>query len=208
MFNIKLKGIYKNENQLSKGNLHKNSIMFDEPNSISESFLKGFLISTPFFILAIIACYLKIKTNNIFSLSFFKDNLDLIAISTCLSSLINLFIHEFLHAVCFPKDKIKELWLKPNELSAFIYCTAPLKKARFIWLCLCPNIILGLLPLLLWFIETFDFNKTLSLFMLIISFLNLLCGIGDYYNTYLVIRQVPKNALVQTHGLKAYWFIP
>ena len=99
--------------------------MFDEPNSISESFLKGFLISTPFFILAIIACYLKIKTNNIFSLSFFKDNLDLIAISTCLSSLINLFIHEFLHAVCFPKDKIKELWLKPNELSAFIYCTAP-----------------------------------------------------------------------------------
>ena len=32
--------------------------------------------------------------------------------------------------------------------------------------------------------------------------------IGDYYNTYLVIRQVPKNALVQTHGLKAYWFIP
>lgn len=44
--------------------------------------------------------------------------------------------------------------------------------------------------------------------MLIISFLNLLCEIGDYYNTYLVIRQVPKNALVQTHGLKAYWFIP
>ena len=119
-----------------------------------------------------------------------------------------VFIHEFLHAICFPKDKIKELWLKPNELSAFIYCTAPLKKARFIWLCLCPNIILGLLPLLLWFIGTFDFNKTLSLFMLIISFLNLLCGIGDYYNTYLVIRQVPKNALVQTHGLKAYWFIP
>ena len=96
MFNIKLKGIYKNENQLSKGNLHKNSIMCDEPNSISESFLKGFLISTPFFILAIIACYLKIKTNNIFSLSFFKDNLDLIAISTCLSSLINLFIPLFL----------------------------------------------------------------------------------------------------------------
>ena len=74
MFNIKLKGIYKNENQLLKGNLHKNSIMFDEPNSISESFLKGFLISTPFFILAIIACYLKIKTNNIFSLSISLNN--------------------------------------------------------------------------------------------------------------------------------------
>ena len=146
-------------------------------------------------------CLMPITENSKESQTKMKN----IALST---SLINLFIHEFLHAVCFPKDKIKELWLKPNELSAFIYCTAPLKKARFIWLCLCPNIILGLLPLLLWFIGTFDFNKTLSLFMLIISFLNLLCGIGDYYNTYLVIRQVPKNALVQTHGLKAYWFIP
>lgn len=72
MFNIKLKGIYKNENQLLKGNLHKNSIMFDEPNSISESFLKGFLISTPFFILAIIACYLKIKLTIFFHYLFLK----------------------------------------------------------------------------------------------------------------------------------------
>lgn len=91
-------------------------------------------------------------------------------------------------------------------MAAFIYCNAPVKKAKFIWICLCPNVILGAFPYILWLIGIFDFNETLSLYILILSFLNLLSGVGDYYNVYLAINQVPNKSYIQNYGIHSYWF--
>ena len=135
-----------------------------------------------------------------------KENISTIIIISSLISILTLFIHEILHALAFPFKSVKELWIKPNEMAAFIYCNAPVKKSKFIWMCLCPNVILGVFPYILWLIGVFDFNETLSLYILILSFLNLLSGIGDYYNVYLAIKQVPNNSYVQNYGFHSYWF--
>ena len=206
MINLKYKGLYKNENQLLNGVLNKDAIIFEEPNNITEVFLKGFLLTSPFFALLIVISYIKIQSANLFSYYFIKENISTIIIISSLISILTLFIHEILHALAFPFKSQKELWIKPNEMAAFIYCNTPLKKSKFIWMCLCPNVILGVFPYILWLIGVFDFNKTLSLYILILSFLNLLSGIGDYYNVYLAIKQVPNNSYVQNYGFHSYWF--
>ena len=206
MINLKYKGIYKNENQLLNGVLNKDAIMFEEPNNITEVFIRGFLLTSPFFALLIVMSYIKIQSANLFSYYFIKENISTIIIISSLISILTLFIHEILHALAFPFKSQKELWIKPNEMAAFIYCNAPVKKAKFIWICLCPNVILGAFPYMLWLIGIFDFNETLSLYILILSFLNLLGGIGDYYNVYSAIKQVPNNSYVQNYGFHSYWF--
>lgn len=206
MINLKYKGIYKNENQLLNGVLNKDAIMFEEPNNITGLFLRGFLLTSPFFALLIIMSYIKIQSANLFSYYFIKENISTIIIISSLISVLTLFIHEILHALAFPFKSQKELWIKPNEMAAFIYCNAPVKKSKFIWICLCPNVILGAFPYMLWLIGVFDFNETLSLYILILSFLNLLSGIGDYYNVYLTIKQVPNNSYIQNYGFHSYWF--
>ena len=206
MINLKYKGIYKNENQLLNGVLNKDAIMFEEPNNITGLFLRGFLLTSPLFALLIIMSYIKIQSANLFSYYFIKENISTIIIISSLISILTLFIHEILHALAFPFKSVKELWIKPNEMAAFIYCNAPVKKSKFIWMCLCPNVILGVFPYILWLIGVFDFNKTLSLYILILSFLNLSIGIGDYYNVYLTIKQVPNNSYIQNYGFHSYWF--
>ena len=206
MINLKYKGIYKNENQLLNGVLNKDAIMFEEPNNITGLFLRGFLLTSPFFALLIVISYIKIQSANLFSYYFIKENFSTIIIISSLISVLTLFIHEILHALTFPFKSQKELWIKPNEMAAFIYCNAPVKKSKFIWICLCPNVILGAFPYMLWLIGVFDFNETLSLYILILSFLNLLSGIGDYYNVYLTIKQVPNNSYIQNYGFHSYWF--
>ena len=206
MINLKYKGIYKNENQLLNGVLNKDALMFEEPNNITEVFIRGFLLTCPLFALLIVISYIKIQSANLFSYDFIKENFCTIFIVTSLIHMIMVFIHEILHALAFPFKSVKELWIKPNEMAAFIYCNAPVKKAKFIWICLCPNVILGAFPYMLWLIGIFDFNETLSLYILILSFLNLLGGIGDYYNVYSAIKQVPNNSYVQNYGFHSYWF--
>ena len=55
MFNIKFKGKYKNEDQLTKAQLPSDAVIFKEPNSITGVALLGGLISLP---IIVILCYL------------------------------------------------------------------------------------------------------------------------------------------------------
>nr|WP_243176859.1 DUF3267 domain-containing protein [Clostridium gasigenes] len=122
-------------------------------------------------------------------------------------SIVSLIVHEFLHAFSYPKNVVKEIWVKPDELAAFVYCNAPVSKKKFIWIVLCPNVVLGFIPYVLWIQGVFDFNPLVSHAIIIFAMMNIISGIGDYLNFYLTIKQVPKNALVQNYGFHTYWFL-
>ena len=96
MINLKYKGIYKNENQLLNGVLNKDAIMFEEPNNITEVFIRGFLLTSPLFALLIIMSYIKIQSANLFSYYFIKENISTI--------IINIFIF-----INFIVDKCRKL---------------------------------------------------------------------------------------------------
>lgn len=197
MFNIKYKGKYKDESQLKKGALQPNAVIFKEPNSISGAFLKGALISSPIIVVITIALVLKIGSIKNFTLN-------IVFLATMLSFILSFF-HEVIHAVCFPKEAEKEIWTKFNEGALFVYCSEPLPKKKFIWMCFAPNLILGYIPFILFIIGIFDFNRSISNLVGISSWIMIVSGIGDYLNIYNTIKQVPKNADVFNYGFHSYW---
>ncbi|MCL1787401.1 MAG: DUF3267 domain-containing protein [Defluviitaleaceae bacterium] len=82
----------------------------------------------------------------------------------------------------------------------------PISKARFIWLSLFPNIVLGWLPLAVW--AFMPFHPVLSNGLFVFGMLATVCGAGDYYNAYNAARQMPKGSMQQLSGMNSYWFMP
>lgn len=207
MYNIKYMGKYKNESQILTGTLPTQAIKYNEPDNVTSAFLKGGLISLPIIVILIALIIIKIQIENISFENIKGSNLYISTMIAIGLSIVFLFVHEFLHAFCFPQNVIKEIWFNQNELAMFVYCSAPISKKNFIWIVLCPNVVLGFIPYILWILGVFDFNLLVSLAVIIFAMMNVICGIGDYLNFYLTIKQVPKNALVQNYEFHTYWFL-
>lgn len=103
-----------------------------------------------------------------------------------LGSIVIIFPHELLHALCFKKDVYLYTNLKQGML--FVIGTETMSKGRFIFMSMLPNIIFGIVPYVIGMICTS-------------------MGAGDYYNVFNAIRQVPKNARVYMSGMRSYWYV-
>lgn len=116
----------------------------------------------------------------------------------CVTSMLVIFPHELLHAVCF-KDEVY-LYTDFKRGMAFVMGLEVMSKSRFVILSLFPNLVFGVLPFVLWLI----FPKIVFL-----GFFGALClsqGAGDYMNVYNCLTQVPKGAKVYMSGYHSYWF--
>jgi hypothetical protein len=195
------KGKYVNEEQLPKGVLPENAVKFIEPETPKELKRKALLFVIPAVALIFIITVLSflIHENRKIELDFFTY-----VISTVLY-ISAILPHEILHGVCFGKDAEVELYYSIKNMMAFVVCTEPVSKARFIWLCLCPNVVLGWLPLLLW--AVLPGIKLVSGVLYIFSIFMIISGIGDYLNVYNAAKQMPKGSYQQLSGFHSYWFV-
>ena len=112
--------------------------------------------------------------------------------------LLTLFPHEFLHAVCFKEDV--DMYLVDG--GAFVCGTETMSKFRFIFMSLLPNIIFGFIPFAVFFILP---NMT------ILGTLGVVCismGVGDYYNVFNALIQMPKGARCFMEKQNSYWYMP
>lgn len=198
MFNIKFKGKFRDESQLKKRKLPLNSTMFKEPDSMMGVFFVGMIISLPIIVLISIGFIYKIG-------SFKKLKVSYIIISIILTMIL-LYLHELIHAICFPTKVEKEIWIKPNEGALFVYCNEAVSKKRFIWICIAPNLILGVIPFMGFLFGLFDFNDFIKCVIGIISWIMITSGIGDYLNIYNALRQVPKKAYIINNGFNSFWY--
>lgn len=108
-------------------------------------------------------------------------------------------IHELLHAICYKKDVYYYNYLSQGLV--FVVGTEDMSKSRFICMCLCPNIFLGLIPYIIFLI--FPNIVFLGLFGLI----SIGMGFGDYINVYNAIKQMPKGAKTYLSGMHSYWYL-
>ena len=112
---------------------------------------------------------------------------------------LSLLPHELLHAICYKKDVYMY-----NDLIhglMFVVGTEDMSKARFIFMCLCPNLILGIIPYILFLI----FPQLVG-----VGLFGIICigtGFGDYLNIYNSIRQMPKNSKTYLCGMHSYWYM-
>ena len=124
----------------------------------------------------------------------------LLMVLSYIVSLILLVPHELLHAICYRGEVY--LYQNLKQLMLFIVGEEHISKARFIFMSLLPNVVFGVIPYVV-----FLFNPSWY-FLGFLGAFCIPCGMGDYYNVYNTIRQVPNGAKVFMKGLNTYWYLP
>ena len=117
-----------------------------------------------------------------------------------LASLVTLFPHEILHAVCFKED----VYLYTNMKQGMLFVVGPesMSKGRFIFMSLLPNLVFGFLPYCIGMI----FPQ--MGFFLALGCMAIGMGAGDYYNVFNALRQMPKGAKTYLYQFNSYWYMP
>ncbi len=115
-------------------------------------------------------------------------------------SLLLLFPHELLHAICFKKDVY--LYTLFSKGMLFVIGPETISKSRFIGMSLLPNIVLGLIPYIL---GMYIWEST---FLTVVGILCLSIGGGDYYNVFNAATQMPKGARTYLYKFNSFWYIP
>lgn len=192
------KGKMKSLNDLPKGELPENAVVFKEPETPEKFNLAATFFTLPVTAFAVILFFLKSAVYGWISFP--------VHIAGVLASFLAVLPHELLHAVCFPKDADVGIYYSPKNLMMFVMSVHPVSKARFILLSLLPSMVFGLAPMVIWlFVPDGPFwHGTLFTG----GFLSLLMGSGDYVNAVNALRQMPKGAYTQPSGFHSYWFMP
>ncbi len=115
-------------------------------------------------------------------------------------SMLVLFPHELLHAICF-KD---EVYLYTNWAQGMLFVVGPetMSKGRFIFMSLLPNLIFGFIPYIIGLIFP-------SLcFLAAFGAVCLSMGAGDYFNVFNALTQMPKGARTYLHKFNSFWYMP
>ncbi|MBQ8574468.1 MAG: DUF3267 domain-containing protein [Clostridia bacterium] len=115
-------------------------------------------------------------------------------------SLLSMFPHEFLHAICFKKD----VYMYTNLSQGMMFVVGPetMSKSRFTFMSLLPNIVFGIIP----YIIGMFFPHLTVLVSLGICATGM--GAGDYYNVFNALTQMPKGARTYLYQFNSYWYIP
>lgn len=118
----------------------------------------------------------------------------------CIASLLILFPHELLHAVCFRED----VYLYTNLKQGMLFVIGPecMSKGRFIFMSLLPNLVFGIVPYLIGML------LPQASFFLSFGILSTAMGAGDYYNVFNALRQMPKGAKTYLYQFHSYWYLP
>ena len=117
-----------------------------------------------------------------------------------LLSLLCLFPHEILHAICFKED----VYLYTNLKQGMLFVIGPelMSKGRFIFMSLLPNLVFGFIPFIVALCVP-------SLALLgVLGVINIVSGSGDYYNVFNALTQMPKGARTYLYQFHSYWYMP
>ena len=124
----------------------------------------------------------------------------LVFVGICLvGTFIVILPHEFLHGTCFKGD----VYMYTNLRQGLCFVVGPelFSKARFIIMCMLPNIVFGIIPYIIWII--FPNLWYIGLW----GAMAVGMGAGDYINAVNALIQIPKGAKTYLHGMNSFWVI-
>ncbi|MGN0430646.1 MAG: DUF3267 domain-containing protein [Acetatifactor sp.] len=180
------------ESTLPQREHHPNAVPFKEPKSMlllsiianAGAFLMIVLMGIPVFLLG--REYIT-RDNSIF------------LVLALWFPMLTIVPHEFLHALCFKKDVYYYTNFKQGM--AFVVGTEDMSKLRFIMMSLCPNLVFGWLPYLIFLL----FPN-----LVYVGAFGTICigmGFGDYINVFNALTQMPKGAKTYLCGMHSFWYV-
>ena len=177
-----------NVDNLPKGELekHENAVKFKEIDDIKKLMIIMNIVA--FIVMLILGVVYVFRIGN-------KAQFSWIGI---ILSFLTLFPHEILHAICFKEDV--DMYLADG--GAFVCGTETMSKFRFIFMSLLPNVIFGFIPFIIFlFFPNMTILGTLGLVAISM-------GVGDYYNVFNALTQMPKGARCFMEKQNSYWYMP
>lgn len=129
---------------------------------------------------------------------YISDNIEWVMLGGICAAL-SLLPHELLHAICYKRDVYMYQNLAQGLM--FVAGTEDMSKGHFILTCLCPNIVLGWVPYIVFLIVPQ---------LVGVGLFGIICigmGFGDYANVYNAIKQMPKNSKTYLSGMHSYWYL-
>ncbi|NRR21313.1 DUF3267 domain-containing protein [Brevibacillus sp. MS2.2] len=184
--------------------MKKEWVPLKEPQSLG----KATLLSIPFMLINALIAFGIIHIFSPISLQEFGLTSGSLSISIDFSVIFFLLalviFHECLHLIFIPNFmRSEKTWMGLTLFGGFVATEEKIPKSRYILITIAPFIILSvLLPFLLGF---------LGLFTTVLKFLVLINAIAssvDMLNLFLVMKQVPKQAILISNGQKTYWKAP
>ena len=181
------KGPYTNDDRLPHEEIkkHPTAEKFKEFENTKQFLLLINLVS--FIILAVIT-YIYHKITGLI-------NVSLTGIFLVFASMIP---HEYIHASFFRR----RTYIYFHQYALMITGTEPMSKTRFISMCVTPSIVFGFIPFILYLLN--------PQWTILGTFggISLSMCLGDFYNAYHCLTQVPSNGLCFMNKQNTYWFIP
>ena len=169
-----------------------NAVKFKEVDSTKELADIANGIAIALMILLSIPVYLKYK-------GLLFDYFNEMMVGAMLS-LLTMFPHELIHALCFKEDVYLYTDFKQGLL--FVVGCETMSKQRFIFMSLLPNIVFGFLPYMI------SFLGIQYLTLAVLGVIAIGMGAGDYYNVFNALIQMPKGARTYLYQMNSYWYIP
>ena len=102
-----------------------------------------------------------------------------------------LMVHEWLHGIVYPKEANVTIGKMKGKLTFVALVSYPLKRFRFIVMCLLP-FVLGLVPLILFILCPAEY-RIFNGIMFGMACMGMVSPFPDVYNVILVLRKAKKN---------------
>ena len=192
---IRWVGVIRDPDVYESGRLPENAVKMKMPESIQTAAL-------PFMVLPALLCIGSVVLKSYFSRQNTVHPLWLFA-GVAIGFLL-FPLHEFLHAVVYPRGAQVFLGVVPKQLCAVALASYPLRRKRFLLMCVLP-VILGLIPLLLFWTAPAADPARNSLFFGA-AVLGMVSPYPDFYNAYQALKQAPKQAYIQFEHGDTYYF--
>lgn len=129
-----------------------------------------------------------------------------IPLSFLLGFLAAMPLHEYLHALCYPREATVYVGVCLGRLRAYAVSFFPITRMRFLVMSLAPAIP-GVLALLLFWAAPME-AKILHTLCIVPAYMSLISPAPDYQDVLQVFRQVPWGGMVQASNEGLFWFFP
>ena len=169
------------------GILPKNAVKIETPQSIEEMMKKAAPIAAVLCVLMFVTMLCKTVMNKTVVISHV-----FILIGFCLGY-ICLVIHEWLHGIVYPRNALVTIGKITGKISFVALASYPLKRRRFIVMCLLP-FVLGIIPLLIFIVSPAEYRELNGL-MFGMSCMGMVSPFPDVYNV--IIATVYKGNIIK-----------
>ncbi len=182
---ITVKPVITDVKEFQRGNLPSNAVRIDTPNNIDEMMKKSAPIAVVLCVTMFVAMFLKTILNHTIVVQPVAVFIGFVA------GFILLPVHEWLHAVVYPKDATVTIGKVKGKIIFVALASYPMERMRFILMCLLP-FVLGIVPLLVFLFSPAE-NRVLNGLMFGMAGMGMGSPFPDVYNVLAVLKCSEQN---------------